>query len=142
VVEAKLNLQTLLENSKTIDDIINSPLAQEYLSASHPKGVEFRRRSPKHVKIDQIPDDNEMYQEINIIKGKAKNSDNFIVNKIFRKKKNAVKFILSRKVNEPKSHNNKSIIPKSKVFKKQIKVSLECQEGDHKQKLASRLAQL
>ena len=139
VLEAKLNLHSLMDNSKTIEDILKSPTAQGYLSWSLPKDKSIRNKSPKEVKIDQIPEDSDVYQEITIVKGKAKNNNNFVVNKMF-KKKNAVKFILNRRVNETKAATSKNVIPKAKVFKKAIKSPSLLQDfEDHKQKLATRL---
>ena len=97
VLEAKLNFQSLIDNSRTIEDMMRSPNAKNYLKCSQKNNSEYRNKSPKDFKIDQIPEDTDVYQEINIIKGKAKNSNNLVVNKIFRKKKNAVKYILNRR---------------------------------------------
>lgn len=117
VIEARLNLHSLMDNSRTVEDMIRSPAGRNYLSWNDSKDKSFRNRSPKEIKIDEIPEDIEVYQEINIIKGKSKNSHNFVVNKVFKNKKNAVKFILNRKVNETAQEKSKLVVKKSKIFK-------------------------
>ena len=52
-------------------DLIRSPNAKNYLKCSQPNDKSYRNKSPKEFKIDQIPEDTDVYQEINIIKVKT-----------------------------------------------------------------------
>ena len=56
-----------------------------------------------------------------MVKGRAISGKNFVVNKIFKKKKNAVKYIIKKKGNEVKQVPIKTNVPKLKAFKKIIK---------------------
>ncbi|CAI2363752.1 unnamed protein product [Moneuplotes crassus] len=105
-VEAKLNLTSMVQNSKTIEDMVKTPRNGSYLQCSASKDSPMRKKSPKEIKIVQVPEETDLYQETNLVKGRAPNSKNFIVNKIFKKKKNAIKYILKRKENT----QNKPII--------------------------------
>ena len=114
---------------------MRSPNAKNYLKCSQKNNSEYRNKSPKDFKIDQIPEDTDVYQEINIIKGKAKNSNNLVVSKIFRKKKNAVKYILNRR------KESKNWFKKEVIFKTSDTKPIEL-ESKTKKKLANRLAVL
>lgn len=74
MLEAKLNLQSLVDNSKTLEEVIKSPVTRDYLKFSQPSDKKMRKKSPKEVEITQIPEDLEIYQELDIPKGPSKTS--------------------------------------------------------------------
>ena len=84
LVTAKLKLVEN-ENVQTIGDIMDHPSTKNCLKCSTSKQNSLKKKSPKDVKIDQIPTDWEVYHETNMIKGIAGNGRNFVVNKVFRK---------------------------------------------------------
>mmetsp|Transcript_32756 Transcript_32756/g.29040 ORF Transcript_32756/g.29040 Transcript_32756/m.29040 type:complete len:144 (+) Transcript_32756:464-895(+) len=141
VIQAKLNITNMMENSKTIDDIIKSPEEGSYLKLNDSKSSSIRKKSPKEIKIEHIPEDTDIYQEINVLKGKAAGNKNFIVNKVFKKKKNVVNYILKRKVPDFKCDSSKIILSKPKIFKKANKAPLLMDRKNSK-KLQKKLAEL
>ncbi|CAI2363352.1 unnamed protein product [Moneuplotes crassus] len=98
MVEAKLNLTNMIQNSATIEDLLNMPSEGSYLQCNASKNSPIRKKSPKEVKILQVSEEIDLYQETNLGKRKSSNGKNLTVKKVF-KKKDAVRYILNRKDN-------------------------------------------